>query len=249
MFGRRREYRFYREKHPLLGRLRRFLSLLLILFLSYEATRFFLVQTYRVDSISMLPSYAPGDRILASPIPYGIWVPFSSHQRIDFSLPRRGDVVILSPPYHEKSGYLTGVFRSVVAFFTGQQILGNSRDTDWNNPLVLKRIAGLPGDTIKVRDFEILIKPKGTMDFVSEFSLSFTHYLIQKDPLPSGLRLEDAFGTEVDEIQLKDDEYFVVSDNRIPTLDSRTGGPVKRNQIRAKVLLTYWPLHGQSSSK
>lgn len=249
MFGRRREYRFYREKHPLLGRLRRFLVLLLILCLSYEAIRFFLVQTYRVDSISMLPTYAPGDRILASPISYGIWIPFSSHQRIDFSLPRRGDVVILSPPYHKKPGYLTGIFHSVVAFFTGQQILGSSRDTDWNNPLVLKRIAGLPGDTIKVRDFEILIKPKGTMDFVSEFSLSFTHYNIHKDPLPSGLRLEDAFGTEIDEIHLKDDEYFVVSDNRVPTLDSRTGGPIKRNQIRAKVLFTYWPLHGQSSPK
>ena len=41
---------------------------------------------------------------------------------------------------------------------------------------------------------------------------------------------------------LKDNEYYVLGDNRISSSDSRIWGCVKNDQILGKVIFKYWPL-------
>ena len=45
------------------------------------------------------------------------------------------------------------------------------------------------------------------------------------------------------EISLGKDEYFVMSDNRVSSIDSRLWGAVKSNKIQGKVLIRYFPLN------
>jgi signal peptidase I len=105
----------------------------------------------------------------------------------------------------------------------------------------MKRVIALPGDTVRIRRMEAFVRPKGTPDFVSEFSLSFTRYDIHKDPLPEGWVETDPLGGGMDELVLKEDEYFLMGDNRSVSTDSRLMGPVSKNRLYAKVLVRYWP--------
>ncbi len=242
MKTRRFEYRFYRDRHPLLSKIRKGIKVLLLLFIGYVAIFTFLIQTYRIDSIAMMPAYQPGDRVIASPLPLGAPIPFTHLRLPGFSHLRRGDVVILSPPYSENESFIGKGIRWITGFFTFQHTWETKKPADWLRPMVIKRVVGLPGDTIRVRNLEILIKPRGTADFVSEFSLAIHPYAIEKEPSPAGDFTEELYRMEAEEISLREDEYFVVSDHRSVALDSRVWGAVRWEQIRSKVLFVYWPL-------
>ncbi len=236
------EYKFYRERHPLLAKVRKGIKYLALLLLGYTTIHTFFIQTYRIDSIAMMPAYHPGDRILASPLPIGAPVPFTHLRLPGFSQLRRGDVVVLTPPYAEEESVLGGAIRWIAGFFSLQTTWETKKPTDWVRSRVIKRVVGLPGDTIRIRNLEILVKPKNTADYVSEFSLAFSPYTIEKGRFSAEAFPEDLYRMESEEIYLRENEYFVVSDHRSVALDSRVWGAVRWEQIRSKVLFVYWPL-------
>jgi len=94
---------------------------------------------------------------------------------------------------------------------------------------LIKRIIGLPGETIEISGGKIkIINSKG------EFILDEKKYLSSTD----------SFGEL--KISLKENEYFVLGDNRLHSLDSRIFGPVKKDQIVGRVILRLWPLNSLS---
>lgn len=48
-------------------------------------------------------------------------------------------------------------------------------------------------------------------------------------------------GERVGERTLEDDEYWIEGDREDASTDSRHFGPVRREQLKARVLLVYWP--------
>ncbi|MBI2050512.1 MAG: signal peptidase I [Parcubacteria group bacterium] len=90
----------------------------------------------------------------------------------------------------------------------------------------IKRIIGLPGERIVVRDEAVTVyngaNPLGTV--LSEPYLS-----------------EDAVTTDTSDATLGPDEYFVMGDNRMASLDSRRFGPLKRDEIVGRAWLRGWP--------
>lgn len=88
----------------------------------------------------------------------------------------------------------------------------------------IKRIIGLPGETIRITDGYIYI---------------------------NGNMLDESYGNEViidaglaaDEIVLGQNEYFVLGDNRNGSIDSRKPevGTVKREQIKGKAWFRFYP--------
>lgn len=86
----------------------------------------------------------------------------------------------------------------------------------WNGELYVKRILALPGETIAAREGKIFIDGQLLLE-------DYGKEEIRKD-----------FEAEV----LKEDEYFVLGDNRNYSTDSRQKelGPVKKSQITGKVL-------------
>lgn len=83
----------------------------------------------------------------------------------------------------------------------------------------IKRIIGLPGETLRVEDGTVIVNDQKLVE----------PYETQKTQ-----------GNET--VTLGKDQYFVLGDNRNASSDSRTFGPIAGNSIKGKVWLVYWPI-------
>jgi signal peptidase I len=97
------------------------------------------------------------------------------------------------------------------------------RDT---SEFFIKRIIGLPGDTVDVKNGKVIV----TNELNS-----------------GGVILEEEYTDHVatfneTHVKLNPDEYFLLGDNRSASLDSRNFGPVKREYIVGKVWIRGLPI-------
>jgi len=118
-----------------------------------------------------------------------------------FRDPHRGEVVIVWPPKDRVSS---------------------------NNPYI-KRVIGLPGETVKIEDGQVYIKTKDG----SEFRLL-------SEELPGVSVTPECRNDGQWEIQKG--QYFVLGDNRDESSDSSVWGTVPRKNFIGKTWLRYWPL-------
>jgi signal peptidase I len=91
----------------------------------------------------------------------------------------------------------------------------------------IKRLIGLPGETIEIKNNQVLIKNSNQKE---GFVLKESEYLTREhtlEDMPARL--------------LAQDEYFVMGDNRDFSYDSRAFGPVGKEFIMGRVLLRAWP--------
>ena len=95
---------------------------------------------------------------------------------------------------------------------------------DASNDLYVKRIIGMPGETVRLENQKIYINDQWLREF----------YL---DEPPT-----DPYGQV--EWQLGEDEYFVLGDNREPgrSNDSRVFGPISASSIIGVAVFRLWPL-------
>ena len=83
---------------------------------------------------------------------------------------------------------------------------------------LIKRIIGLPGETVEIKDNEIYINDK---------------------------KIEDKYGYgvtyNIDKVTLKKDEYFIHGDNRKISLDSRVFGTIHKDEIKGTTDFIMYP--------
>lgn len=88
-----------------------------------------------------------------------------------------------------------------------------------NNDLI-KRIIGLPNDKIKVENGKLYINNKEYYEnYINSYTASY----------------------DFDEITLKDNEYFVMGDNRYNSYDSRNFGTITKHNIIGRVEFKIFP--------
>ena len=89
-----------------------------------------------------------------------------------------------------------------------------------DNDNIIKRVYGLPGETIRIAHNKIYI---------------------------NGEVIEDNYAngktSDYEEITLGDDEYFVLGDNRGVSKDSRMIGPVKKDSIKGETVFRLFPFN------
>jgi len=212
---------------------------LLMLFIVYELVTSIFIISYKVESISMEPTIPSGAVILAAPIIYGPEIPLASLRIPGLRKPVRGDLVISHPAYHQDLPWYRNLLESIAGFFTFQR--KGRGESSWGRSSSVKRIVGVPGDTIKIENNEILIKPEGKNYFFSEKEIIQVEYSTVSFERPELLSDEFPFSGNMREVKLEAGEYFLSGDNRSMSNDSYYWGAVTIENIKAKVILEYAP--------
>jgi len=86
---------------------------------------------------------------------------------------------------------------------------------------LVKRVIGLPGQTIWSHDGKVYINGKA----------------IPEPFLPKGVKTYN-----IPKTYIPKNEYYVLGDNRGNSADSRVFGPISKSLIVGRVVLIYWPL-------
>ncbi len=107
-----------------------------------------------------------------------------------------------------------------------------------NSQMYIKRVIGLPGETIYMDDNKIYILNEETNEY--EQLKEYYGYYKGETKFP-----------DCGPITLKDDEYFVLGDNRNDSEDSRSSGigAVKRELIVGKACFRLYPFNGIGTLK
>jgi signal peptidase I len=178
------------------------------------AIQAFAVKPYVIPSQSMLPTLTVGQRLLVDR--------FSHHIGAD---PKIGDItVFMPPPGADLDGNQCanpGEGPSNISGAASHRACSRSLPGAGPKAFV-KRVVGLPGDVIAIRGGHVVRNGR----LASE---PFT--------APCGV------GSECDlaPITVPPGHYFLMGDNRGDSDDSRYWGPVARDNIIGRAVVTYWP--------
>lgn len=160
----------------------------------------FIFRSYQVDGPSMETTLQNNDKLIIWKVPR-TWAGITRHAYI----PNRGDVIVFN-----ESGL-------------GQYGSADSKQ-------LIKRVIGLPGDRVVVKDGKYTV-------YNNEHPDGF-------DPdeiLPYGKNIPYTSGNV--DVTLDKTQLFVSGDNRPDSLDSRAFGPIDASQVVGKLVVRVFPLN------
>jgi signal peptidase I len=180
-----------------------FVKTLVIAVVLMLGVRFLIFQPYFVSGSSMEPDFHNGEYILIDELSYR------------FSEPKRGQVVVFKHPDTQCTNYVEN-----------NKILKNFLSGPCNN--YIKRIVGLPGETVKIENGQVKIINKENPN----------GFILAEDYIQHSV---PTLGDQ--EISLSNEQYFVLGDNRLPyaSSDSREWGPLDKKYINGKAFVTLFP--------
>ena len=185
-----------------------------------------------LENETMQPGLLKGDRFIFSSSGIYGFIPGSDLG----SFLKRSNIVLIDKSSGKDKGFLI-VADSVLRFITAQRVSIYPAE----NSLFIKRLIGLPGDEISMTNFVIRVRPKGERYTFTEFELWERPYESLIPPAPALWDESLPFSGNMDAIVLGENEYFVLSDDRSNTNDSRTWGPVPLSLISGKAMFRFWP--------
>ena len=164
------------------------------------------VEAFKIPSGSMIPTLRIGDHLLVSKLSYGLRLPFVTNSLALWSTPTRGDVVVFTRPDDETT-------------------LEDEADIN-----LIKRVIGLPGDKVEVRNTSV---------FINDERLDESYAVWEE----GGLR-EGNFGPE----KVPEGHILLLGDNRDHSKDSRFWQDpfVDMHRIKGRALIIYWSFDSYS---
>ena len=172
------------------------LLLAILVFLAVRSS----VQHYRVEGHSMDPNLDDGEFLLVNSLVYS-----------EVNLDKLAKWV----PFWDPGGPdMRHVFHAPER---GDVIVLHPRQRE-NRDLV-KRIIGLPGERLEIRDGVVIINGR---ELIEPY-------------------IREPWGGSLSEIVIPPDFYFVMGDNRSASADSRSFGPVNEDDIVGKAMASWWP--------
>ncbi|MBO4631772.1 MAG: signal peptidase I [Lentisphaeria bacterium] len=106
----------------------------------------------------------------------------------------------------------------------------------------IKRLVGLPGDTLQISDNILMIRPKGEKDFRPAWEFSDAFKKIYS--LQGGYQGHKADGLLAlgGELTVPEGHYFALGDNTNFSLDGRNWGFIPRRNMVGLAVMIFWPV-------
>jgi signal peptidase I len=207
----------------------------------------FVIQAVKVPTGSMQNTIEIGDHLLVNKFVFGAGgpsLPFLPQREI-----KRGDIIVFKYPGN-------------------QHDRNHPRDKDSDNiPLktnYVKRVIGLPGETIEFRGATVTINGKPLPEQVMTANQPKENAplaVVAESPAQPGATYKTYYSSDTitdaragqlsrtdqgikfgfpEPYKIPDDSYFVMGDSRDHSLDSRFWGVVKRDYIFGRAMFIYW---------
>jgi signal peptidase I len=197
--------------------------------------RTFFLEAYRIPSPSMVPTMLVGDWLFVNKLRYGPHLPFTDINLPGYAEPARGDIVVFQSP---------------------MQV-----DQPWDpTPIVVKRLVGMPGDTIYSRDGVVHVNgvpqrlgyeaansgaPIGNeynpmFESQKQWALDSSRF----GPAPAQPTVDD-WGPLV----IPEGHFWMMGDNRHDSKDSRWYGMVPRDRVRGRPVFVYYSWNADDSDR
>jgi len=114
------------------------------------------------------------------------------------------------------------------------------RRPDPPHDVLIKRVVGLPGDLLALRNGRLYVNGQRSPDSFVDKVDGMTEPTTAADPYASSD--PDAPWSLEHPFRVSAGHYFVMGDNRTDSSDSRYWGTVPRRDIIGRAFFTYWPL-------
>jgi signal peptidase I len=188
------------HKRGLAGVLEMWGLIILALVLAF-VIKTFLVQAFYIPSGSMIPQLEIGDRVLVEKVAYRL------------REPERGEILVFQRPGSENAR--AGVRGQARSFLEGLGLAQPDADID-----LIKRVIGLPGETVEVREGVVLVNGTALAeDYARPETRSFPPTVV-----PDG-------------------DLFMMGDNRMNSQDSRFPelGTIPIDNVVGRAFVILWP--------
>ncbi|MDP3544054.1 MAG: signal peptidase I [Elusimicrobiota bacterium] len=195
----------------------------------------FLIQAFKIPSGSMEKTLLVGDHLFVNKFVYGMRVPFWGKRLLQLRKPQRGDVMVFEFPVTDPREPHCGKINAGENF--------------------IKRVIGLPGETITVSSGKVFVDGKLMSDETyAQWDEPFRQPESVHAKEISPERYQELWATHQLDRELGDIQkdffgpvkvpaggYFMMGDNRDHSCDSRYWGPVDSRFIKGKAWFIYWP--------
>jgi signal peptidase I len=195
----------------------------------FLGARQLLAEAYRIPSGSMEPTMLVGDWLFVNKLRFGPHIPFTNRNLPGYARPRRGDVaVFISPP----------------------QDVSIRISPDEVTPTVVKRIVGVAGDTLLMRNGQLTVNGSPVAspnafrlpDAVAEQPQPIFAWQHQIEIRGSRFGPPVAAPSlhEWGPLVVPEGSFFMMGDHRDNSVDSRYYGPVPRANLRGTPTFVYY---------
>jgi len=185
---------------------REILDLIKVIVIALLITNFLNIFVFTLSQVrqsSMETTLMGGDQLIVEKLSYA------------FGNPETGDIIVfIKDPVDPSIGArFVRLYQDMAAKFFRREV----------NTRLVKRVIGLPGDEINIRDGKVFVNGK---ELAEDYAQQPTY---PKDSIQYPFTVPDG-------------QYFVIGDNRGMSYDSRDFGCIKREQIEGRVWIRFWPL-------
>lgn len=206
MFNKIKErYNEFGIKHP---KIKEWVETFVFVIVMVILIRYFICEIRWIPSASMKPTLIEGDRIVVERITHF------------YKKPQRGDILVFYPPFVKLNNSPLG-------------ILARRTGIGCNDIAFIKRVVGLPGDTIEIKK---LSNGKNVV-IINGKPLKEDYILSDYDSIPCSDTMYCGPMT------VPQGKYFMMGDNRGNSEDSRFWGFLPEYRIVGRATCIFWPLN------
>ncbi len=226
-----------------------YLQVIIVAFiLVFGFIRPFIVEAFRIPSGSMEDTLLVGDRILVCKFMYGIKIPGTKYRIFDFHKPRRGDIIVFTPPHERKKNYikrLVGIPSDIVETRDiGENLYVNGKlaSDEYTKHVVQvtedRFGTRLAWHTERGREVDV-----GNDKERKEIYDKLLAYYRKRKKYNPGLEIKNIISLGFRNYgpkEIPEDHVLAMGDNRDNSLDGRDWGFINMNDIKGGAFIIYW---------